>query len=89
MSLSFYKDVTNQMKPSTCPTDVVFNTIGPVVQEMINSSLTLGVVPLDFKHAKVQSHLDTTVLSNYRPISKLPFSLKYYRKLCIFIFNLF
>lgn len=61
VSLSLLKDVINQMKPSTCPTDVVpprllkgiFDTIGPVVQEIINRSLTLGVVPLDFKHAVV------------------------------------
>ncbi len=62
LSLAFVKDVINRMKPSTCPTDVVpphflkevFYTIGPVVQEIINSSLTLGAVPLDFKHVVVQ-----------------------------------
>lgn len=94
VSLSLLKDVINQMKPSTCPTDVlpphllkgIFDTIGPVVQEIINSSLTLGVVPLDFKHAVVQpliknkSNQDTTVLSNYRPISKLSFLSKILEK---------
>ena len=74
------------MKPSGCPTDVVpsllfkeiFETIGPNIQMILNSSLASGVVPATFKHAVVQplikkSKLDTSVLSNFRPISKLLF----------------
>uniref|UniRef100_A0A8C6KP73 Reverse transcriptase domain-containing protein n=1 Tax=Nothobranchius furzeri TaxID=105023 RepID=A0A8C6KP73_NOTFU len=48
---------------------------------IINNSLSTGVVPRAFKHAVVQPvlkkpGLDTSVMSNFRPISKLPFLSK-------------
>ncbi|XP_042341014.1 uncharacterized protein LOC121942011 [Plectropomus leopardus] len=59
---------------------------GSSVLTLINSSLSSGVVPKNFKHAVVQPLIkkprqDTTVLSNYRPISKLPFMSKILEKI--------
>lgn len=97
VSLSFIKDIIDQMKSSACFTDVVpprflklvFETIGPKILGIINSSLTTGVVPQGFKHAVVQPlikkpNLDASIFSNYRPISKLPFLSKILEKaVCI------
>lgn len=52
----------------------------------MNSSLSSGVVPAHFKHAVVQPlikkpGLDPAVMSNFRPISKLPFLSKILEKL--------
>jgi len=82
-------DVTtllDKLKPSYGHSDVlptmlfkqVFDSIGPCVVEMINTSLLTGVVPDFFKHAIVEPvlkkpSLDPLQPSNYRPISKLPF----------------
>uniref|UniRef100_A0A3B3QY49 Reverse transcriptase domain-containing protein n=1 Tax=Paramormyrops kingsleyae TaxID=1676925 RepID=A0A3B3QY49_9TELE len=54
----------------------------------MNCSLASGVVPRKFKHAVVQPlikkpNLDTSILSNYRPISKLPFLSKVLEKLVL------
>lgn len=58
-----------------------FESIGPKILAIINSSHALGVVPKSFKHAAVKpiikkSNLDTSVLANFRPISKLLFPCK-------------
>ncbi|KAF7642094.1 hypothetical protein LDENG_00264840, partial [Lucifuga dentata] len=76
-------------KPAACPTDVVpprlfkevWETIGLNIHIIINSSLALGVVPAYFKQAVVhplikKANLANCVLSNFRPISKLPFLSK-------------
>lgn len=81
------------LRPSDCPLDSlparlfkdVFDFVGPVVLNLINASLTSGCVPGVFKHAVVQPiltkhNLDPSVLSNYRPISKLPFLSKVLEK---------
>ena len=72
------------LKPSSCPMDVVptvlfvqaFDSIGPCIVEMLNTSLLTGVVPSFFKHAVVKPVLKKPTLDplqpkNYRPISKL------------------
>lgn len=46
----------------------VIAALSPLVLALINSSLSLGVVPKSFKHATFQH---STVLSNFRPISEL------------------
>jgi len=89
-------DIVNHLKPSICSTDIipprifkeVWNSIGLYIQTIINSSLTSGYVPLCFKEAVVQplikkQNLDTLVLSNYRPISKLPFMSKILEKVVL------
>ena len=93
LSLLELSELVNQLKISSCPTDVipthlfkeVWETIGPSVLQIINSSLASGVVPLYFKKAVVtplikKTNLDTSILANYRPISKLPFISKILEK---------
>ncbi len=63
-------------------------TIGPNFQIIMNSSLTSGVVPANFKHAVVKPLikkpiLDTSVLSNFRPISQLQFFSKILEKVVL------
>lgn len=64
----------------------VFPTVGPYVLAVVNSSLSSGVVPKNFKHAVVQPlikkpGLDPVDLANFRPISKLPFLSKILEKI--------
>uniref|UniRef100_A0A8C2FL91 Reverse transcriptase domain-containing protein n=1 Tax=Cyprinus carpio TaxID=7962 RepID=A0A8C2FL91_CYPCA len=89
-------DVTtllDKLKPAYGHSDVllpslfkqVFDSIGPCVVEMINTSLLTGVVPDFFKHAIVEPVLKKPSLDplkpiNYRPISKLPFMAKILEK---------
>ncbi len=66
----------------------VWSTIASFVGEIINSSLASGIVPSFCKKAVVEPlikkpGLDPTLLSNYRPISKLPFVAKLLEK-CVF-----
>lgn len=81
------------MKTATCSLDViptkflkeVFNTVGPSILSIINSSLTEGVVPSAFKHTVVQPllkkpNLDPSDFNNFRPISNLPFLSKILEK---------
>ena len=55
--------------------------ITPIVTDIVNKSLSCGVVPQCFKHALVKpllkkAILDPNCLSNYRPVSNLPFLSK-------------
>ena len=55
------------------------------ITEIINESLSLGTVPASFKHAVVtplikKPTLDPDVLSNFRPVSNLPFISKILEK---------
>lgn len=55
--------------------------MGPILLNFINKCLELGVVPEYLKHASVQPklkrpNLDSSDLSNFRPISNLPFLTK-------------
>ncbi len=71
-------------RPAVIPAHLfkeVFATLSPAVTAIINNSLANGVVPASFKHAVVHPllknpHLDPSILSNFRPISKLPFISK-------------
>ncbi|XP_051939816.1 uncharacterized protein LOC127612987 [Hippocampus zosterae] len=93
LSLALLKDVVRQTKPSGSPCDSlpprffqeVLPSVGASVLDIINSNLSSGVVPQQFKHAVVQPlikkpGLDPDVLSSYRPISKLPFISKILEK---------
>lgn len=56
-------------------------TLTPVIMDIINHSLSTGVFPSEWKHALVtpllkKTTLDPTSLSNYRPVSNLPFLSK-------------
>ena len=55
--------------------------ITPIVTDIVNKSLSCGVVPQCFKHALVKpllkkANLDPKCLRNYRPVSSLPFFVK-------------
>lgn len=93
MSWSELSKVVQFLRPSHCPLDClpprllknVFDTVGPFLLRLVNTALSSGCVPSAFKHAVVQplikkSNLDPDVLSNYRPISKLPFLSKVLEK---------
>lgn len=69
-------DITSllhSMKSSFCPMDVVptvlfvqvFDSIGPCIVEMLNSSLLTGVVPIFFKHAVVMPVLKKQIWIRY------------------------
>ena len=64
----------------------ILPTILPYLVKLFNSSLESGVVPSSFKHAIVKPlikkpNLDLAVLSNYRPVSLLPFLSKILERL--------
>ena len=53
----------------------------PLITDIVNSSLSAGTVPCQFKQAVVipllkKQGLDVNVLKNYRPVSNLPFMSK-------------
>ena len=61
------------------------SALAPFLAKLFNASLTSGIMPDPFKLAVVtpilkRSNLDPTVLSNYRPISNLPFLSKILEK---------
>ena len=76
------KPTTSALDPA--PTKFVLEfleTLLPVYERIINSSLLSGIVPKAFKTAAVipllkKSGADTDVLGNYRPVSNLPYASK-------------
>lgn len=93
VSWSELSKVVQFVRPAHCPLDClpprllknVFDTVGPFLLRLVNTAVSSGCVPSAFKHAVVQplikkSNLDPDVLSNYRPISKLPFLSKVLEK---------
>ena len=94
MSLSLLSEVVTHLRPTNSPTDSipsrllteVFDTVGPTISTIINTCLTSGCVPAAFKHAVVtpllkKNNLDPSILSNFRPISQLPFLSKAMEKI--------
>ena len=78
---------------STCTLDtlpsIFFNLLVPDLLKIINSSLETGTFPKSLKSAVInpllkKNNLDTSILSNYRPISNLPFIGKIIEKI---VFN--
>ena len=64
----------------------ILNVISPYLVKLFNSSLKSGIFPSYFKHAIVRpllkkSTLDQNSLSNYRPVSLLPFLSKILERL--------
>ncbi len=56
-------------------------TLTPIIRDVVNTSLSSGVFPAEWKHALVtpllkKPTLDPTAVSNYRPLSNLPFLSK-------------
>ncbi len=92
LSLCTLKDTIAKWKPSSSPLDVmparllkeVFNSVGPMILSIVNSSLSTGCVFSGLKLAVVhplfkKPSLNPLDFSNFRPISKLPFFLKNFR----------
>ncbi len=80
------KEIVQHLKSSTCYLDTlptsffksVLNCLEADLLEVVNTSLLSGTFPNSLKTAVVKpllkkSNLDNTMLSNYRPISNLPF----------------
>ena len=64
----------------------------PCITQIVNESLSSGVVPSTFKTARVvplikKSSLDSSQLSNYRPVSNLPFLSKVLERVVNFQLN--
>ena len=75
-------------EPDPIPTTLLYENLDillPTITNIINTSLTTGIVPRDVKTAVVKPLLkkpsfDKHLLKNYRPISKLPFLSKALKK---------
>lgn len=94
VSLDHIIDIVTHTEPPSCPLDIlspcllkeVFDTVGPTILCILNSSLETGSVPSSLKHAIVhpiikKPNLDSTILDNFRPISKLQFLSKVLEKI--------
>ncbi|KAK7925857.1 hypothetical protein WMY93_008167 [Mugilogobius chulae] len=94
VTMSLLSEIIQGMRPTNCPLDIVpskvikqaFDAVGPCLLSLMNSSLSTGTVPTVFKHAVVRPllkkpNLDPTVLSDFRPVSHLPFLSKVLEKL--------
>uniref|UniRef100_A0A3B5Q121 Reverse transcriptase domain-containing protein n=1 Tax=Xiphophorus maculatus TaxID=8083 RepID=A0A3B5Q121_XIPMA len=93
VTLSLIHETVGHLKASGSAADILpprlFKEVLPVlgisITAIINSSLITGVVPKPFKQASLQPlikkpGLDPFLLSNFRPISKLPFMSKILEK---------
>ncbi len=82
-------DTVSRLKPTGSAIDMVppwflkekFEVIGPSIFQIVKKSLDTGVFPSILKQAFVQPvlkkpSLDPTDLTNYRPVSHLPFLSK-------------
>ncbi len=91
------EEIVQHLKSSTCYLDTlptsffksVLNCLEADLLEVVNTSLLSGTFPNSLKTAVVKpllkkSNLDNTMLSNYRPISNLPFIGKIIEKV---VFN--
>uniref|UniRef100_A0A8C1NP06 Reverse transcriptase domain-containing protein n=1 Tax=Cyprinus carpio TaxID=7962 RepID=A0A8C1NP06_CYPCA len=91
------EEIVQHLKSSTCDLDTlptsffksVLNCLEADLLEVVNASLLSGTFPNSLKTAVVKpllkkSNLDNTILSNYRPISNLPFIGKIIEKV---VFN--
>lgn len=87
------QNIIRKMKSSTCPLDPLptflvkthITVLSPLITAVINNSLQTGHVPPVLKNAIItpllkKPTLDPEVLSNYRPISNLPFISKVLEK---------
>lgn len=94
ITLSDLIDTVSHTRSSMCSLDIMppklfkeaISIIGPSLLAIVNQSLLSGSVPESFKVASVQPllkklHLDPSTLTNYRPISKLPFASKILKQL--------
>uniref|UniRef100_A0A8C6Q343 Reverse transcriptase domain-containing protein n=1 Tax=Nothobranchius furzeri TaxID=105023 RepID=A0A8C6Q343_NOTFU len=96
ISLDELIKIIGKAMPSGLPDDMipmrlfkeVFPVVAPLILHIINTSLSSGIVPDNFKEAVIQPllkkpGLDASLAANYRPISKLPFLSKVLEK-CVY-----
>ena len=89
----FVLKIINSAPAKTCELDSITTTLLcenldnllPTITNIINTSLTTGIVPRDLKTAIVKlllkkPSLDRNLFKNYRPISNLPFLSKILEK---------
>uniref|UniRef100_A0A8C8DFH0 Reverse transcriptase domain-containing protein n=1 Tax=Oryzias sinensis TaxID=183150 RepID=A0A8C8DFH0_9TELE len=80
------KSSTSQLDPlPTVLVKATFPSLSPLITNVIQSSLTTGIVPTSLKKAAVtlilkKPGLDPSKLNNFRPISNLPFISKILEK---------
>ena len=66
-------------------TKQIINSLTPLYHNIINISLTTGIIPPELTHAIItpilkNASLDDSILSNYRPLSQLPLLSKILEK---------
>ena len=95
VSEEFVRDLLKSVAPKSCildpiPTNYVkdMDALIPLITNIINSSLSSGLVPAALKEAVVKPllkkpNLDVNVLKNYRPVSNLPFISKLLEKVVL------
>uniref|UniRef100_A0A3B3HB31 Reverse transcriptase domain-containing protein n=1 Tax=Oryzias latipes TaxID=8090 RepID=A0A3B3HB31_ORYLA len=87
-------EIVYKMKPCHCSLDImpvrffkeIYGSVSSHILFLMNTSLSTGTVPDDFKAAMIQPllkkpSLDPSCFEHYRPISKLPFLAKILEKL--------
>ncbi len=92
--LSDLLEIVEQLKSSGSSLDIIppflfkqiFTDVAPYLLIIINRSLESGIMPDCLKHAVVypllkKQNLDSSVLTNFRPISNLPFISKILEKI--------
>ena len=90
------KKVIDKAKSATCNLDPIptsllkecSDLLLPTITEILNLSLSTGIVPSCIKHAIVRpllkkKHLDHDNFKNYRPVSNLPFISKVLEKIVV------
>lgn len=93
ISLFSLYEIIDRLKPSASPHDTIpphffkqiVKTLGPSLLSLINKCLSTGTITDQLKHATVRPqlkkvNLDPAILSNFRPISNLPFIAKILEK---------
>ena len=89
-------DLIAGLPPKSCSLDPMptsltkqcLSDLVPLIAAIVNSSLSTGIVPPQFKRAVVRpllkkSGLDCNVLNNFRPVSNLPFVSKVLEKIVL------
>lgn len=92
LDLAELDNIIAQLRSSTCCLDplptkffkTVFNCLAPEVLDLINWSLQSGIFPtslkIDVVKLLLKNTMDPNVITNYRPISNLPFLSKILEK---------
>ena len=102
INLKNLEDIIQHLKTSSCCLDIlptgvfknVLNCLASDLLQIVNTSLLSGIFPQALKTAVIKpllkkNNLDTTLMSNYRPISNLPFLSKIIEKVVFQQLNLF